>query len=72
MCQRVFDLPRHREAASLVLKHSVFSSYLLGATWSTSETPFKRMLVPLSPFYKGNLDGEVTCLKPYTRLDRQN
>lgn len=68
MRQRVFDLPRHREAASLALKHSVFSSYLLGPTWSTSGSPFKRMLVSLSPFYKHNSDDEITCPKPDSRL----
>lgn len=68
MRQRVFDLPRNREAASLALKHSVFSSYLLGPMWSTSESLFKRILVSLSSFYKGNSDDEIASPKPQSRL----
>lgn len=46
----------------------MFSSYSLGPTRSTSESPFKRMLVSLSPFYKGNSDDELSCPKPHSRL----
>lgn len=66
--QRVFDLPRHREAASLALKHSAFRSYSLCPTWSTSESPFKRMPVSLYPVYKGNSGNEIACPKLHSRL----
>lgn len=65
---RVFDLPRYRGAASLALMHSMFSSYLLGSTWSTSESSFKSVLVSLSPFYKDSSDDEITCPRPHSRL----